>query len=291
METNLRQSEAKIFTEGIVAEKNLQEVVEEGVKKIKGTVTVKTSDVNFVKFNVNVAEKTKNGAENRVYPGIVTVMNEYKSIADVGEEAADLVKVSGDINPFRNQNSGEEVISYKTNFFKRLRADEEYNPHAEFSVELFISAMVPEMNAEGETGRLLVKGWMPTYNGIEPLALVVESDLVADIEAAFEPGQTVKFYGDVVNNRIVKTREIPVAIGKPRIETKTTYINDLVITGATTPYEEGISEEKPYDADVIKAAIQERENRIKEEQNKKNNKSAATTAKPSGAAHGRTIGW
>ena len=100
METNLRQSEAKIFTEGIVAEKNLQEVVEEGVKKIKGTVTVKTSDVNFVKFNVNVAEKTKNGAENRVYPGIVTVMNEYKSIADVGEEAADLVKVSGDINPF-----------------------------------------------------------------------------------------------------------------------------------------------------------------------------------------------
>ena len=151
--------------------------------------------------------------------------------------------------------------------------------------------MVPEMNAEGETGRLLVKGWMPTYNGIEPLALVVESDLVADIEAAFEPGQTVKFYGDVVNNRIVKTREIPVAIGKPRIETKTTYINDLVITGATTPYEEGISEEKPYDADVIKAAIQERENRIKEEQNKKNNKSAATTAKPSGAAHGRTIGW
>ena len=83
-ETNLRQANAKAFVHGVVSEKDLKVVTEEGKNKITGHLTVKTSDVNFIKFNVNVNEKTKNNTDNKTYAGIQTVMNEYKSIAEVG---------------------------------------------------------------------------------------------------------------------------------------------------------------------------------------------------------------
>ena len=215
-ETNLRQANAKAFVEGVVSEKDLKVVTEEGKNKITGHLTVKTSDVNFIKFNVNVNEKTKNNTDNKTYAGIQTVMNEYKSIAEVGEEEATRVKVSGDISPFTGKN-GEKIVSYKSNFFNRLKADEELEPKAEFSIELFISGINPEIDAEGvETGRTIVSGWMPTYNGIEPIDLVAEGEVAQAVDSGFEVGQTVEFYGEIINNRIETVTEIPVKIGKPR---------------------------------------------------------------------------
>ena len=292
-DTNLRQAKAKINVMGIVSENNLKEVVENGAKRIEGSITVKTSDVNFIKYNVRVSEKTNQGADNKAYPGLATVMNTYKAISEVGEAEADKVKVSGDINLYRNKSTGEEIVSYKSNFFNRLRAEEEFNPHAEFDIELFISAIVPEMDREGEeTGRILVKGWVPTYNGIEPIVLVAndEEGIASAIDSTYEPGQTVNFWGEAVNNRVVVTKEIPVAIGKPRVETKTTYKNELVITGASEAYEEGVTGEKPYDKVVIEAAIQERNNQIEEEKNKEA-KPKTATQKPSAAAKGRSLGF
>lgn len=290
-QTNLRQGNAKIYVEGIVSEKDLKTVTEDNVTRIEGSITVKTSEVNFVTLNVRVNEKTKAGAENKTYAGIQTVMNEYKTIAEHGEAEADRIRVTADINPYRNKNSGEEIIGYKSNFFNRLKSTDEFDPKSEFSIEMFISSIIPEIENGDETGRIVVNGWLPTYNGIEPIKLVAEEDLAADIESAFEPGQTVEFYGEAVNNRITKTTTIPVAIGKPRTQTKTIYKNDLVITGASMPYEEGVSLEKPYEADTIKAAIQVREDKIKEDQEKAKNGVGKTTQKPSGAAHGRTLGF
>ena len=291
-ETNLRQANAKAFVEGVVSEKDLKVVTEEGKNKITGHLTVKTSDVNFIKFNVNVNEKTKNNTDNKTYAGIQTVMNEYKSIAEVGEEEATRVKVSGDISPFTGKN-GEKIVSYKSNFFNRLKADEELEPKAEFSIELFISGINPEIDAEGvETGRTIVSGWMPTYNGIEPIDLVAEGEVAQAIDAGFEVGQTVEFYGEIINNRIETVTEIPVKIGKPRKKVTVEIKNDLIITGASEAYEEGITPELPYEADTIQAAIQERANRLEEEKAKAQSGAKPTNnAKPSGAAHGRSLGF
>ena len=233
---------------------------------------------------------TKAGKENLAWAGIVTVMNEYKSIAAVGAEDADKVRVNGDINLYRSQN-GNDVVSYKSNFFSRVvEFDDTNTPCAEFEVEMFISSILPEMDKEGEeTGRLIVSGWVPTYNGIEPIKLIADEEVASAVDSTFEPGQTVTFYGNIVNSRVETITEIPVAIGKPRREVKVSYKNELVITGASEAYEEGVTPEKPYDAGTIKAAIQERENRIEEQKNKA--QSAPTTAKPSGKAHGRTLGF
>lgn len=291
-ETNLRQANAKAFVEGVVSEKDLKVVTEEGKNKITGHLTVKTSDVNFIKFNVNVNEKTKNNTDNKTYAGIQTVMNEYKSIAEVGEEEATRVKVSGDISPFTGKN-GEKIVSYKSNFFNRLKADEELEPKAEFSIELFISGINSEIDAEGvETGRTIVSGWMPTYNGIEPIDLVAEGEVAQAVDSGFEVGQTVEFYGEIINNRIETVTEIPVKIGKPRKKVTVEIKNDLIITGASEAYEEGITPELPYEADTIQAAIQERANKLEEEKAKAQSGAKATNnAKPSGAAHGRSLGF
>jgi hypothetical protein len=290
-ETNLRQSNMRVECVGIVSEKDLKVVTEEGATKIQGSLTVKTSDTNFVRFNVNVNEKTKAGADNKAFPGLKTVMEEYKSIAEAGEEEADRVRVNGDLNIYTGQNG--TIVGYKSNFFNRLKNPDDFEPKAEFSVEVFISSIAPEMNAEGEeTGRIVVNGWTATFAGVEPIKLVAEGDIASAVDSTFEPGQTVEFYGDVVNSRVEKVTEIPVAIGKPRRKVETSYKNELVITGASEAYEEGITPEKPYEAEVIKAAIQERQNRLEEAKAKAQSGQKNTGAtKPSGASKNRTLGF
>lgn len=287
-ETNLRQADAFIEAEGIVSEKDLKKENDNGQIIIKGSVTVKTSDVNFLRFSVYCAEKTKAGKDNPAYAGIETVMNEYKTIAEVGEEEADIVRVRGNIAPFAGRD-GKEVVGYRANFFNRVRPDN-HTPKAEFEVELFISAIVPEQVRNGEdieeSGRVIVKGWMPTYNGIEPVDLVASSELADAIESTFEPGQTAKFFGNAVNARIVTVEQTPTVIGPAQKKVKETYKNELVIVSATAPYEEDdVSTLAPYNRETIEAAKQERENALKERQQneaKKNN-----TGRPSAAASGR----
>lgn len=284
--TNLREADAKIFVEGLLAEKSLEVKTENGKAKIAGYLTLKTSDVNFVRIGVNVNEKTKNGADNKCYTGMKTVMNEYKSISEVGEEEADKLKVSGEINLYRDK-KGIDTIGFKSNFFNRVKVGEEYTPRGEFRVETYISNITPEVDKEGEkTGRMLVHGWVPTYNGIEPIKLVADEEIGRAIKNTFEIGETVEFYGDIINQRIETVTEIPVAIGKPRKKVTTEYKNAMLIHGASEAYEEGVTPEKPYEKETILAAIQERKNRIEEEKTK-----TQSSKKPSGAAHGRSLGF
>ena len=91
--TNLKQAEARINVTGIVSEKDLKMETVDGKTKITGTVTVKTNDTNFIRFRVNAAEKTKVGGDNPAFTGLKTVMDEYKTIAEVGEDEADKVHV------------------------------------------------------------------------------------------------------------------------------------------------------------------------------------------------------
>lgn len=293
-ETNLRQAETNVTVEGLVSEMNLEEKKDNnGVNVITGSVTIKTSDVNFVRLSVYSKEKKNDGTENSVYPGIKTVMTEYKTIANDGEDVADYVRVRGQLNLYHNTQRGTDDVSYRASFFTRMPRKDEYDdfdgtgPHAEFDVEMFVNSVVPETGRDGdETGRLMIKGWVPSYNGIDPLTLVAGEDIADAVDNLIAPGQTVKFFGELVNNRIETKVEIPVVIGKPKIEKRVSYKNELLITGVEEPYEEG-GTVKPYKAEVIKAAIQERNNDIESKKNETGIKKGNT--KPSGAARGRSL--
>ena len=296
-QTNLRQADAKVTVAGIVSDKKLEMKTENGVRTIEGTITIKTSDTNFVQMRVRCADKKKDGTENKTFTGVMTVMNEYKSIADNGADEADRVRTSGQINLFRSNNNGNEIVSYTSNFFNRIKPNQDYEPKAEFEVEMYIKTLVPEMNKDGEeTGRYKIVGWIPTFNGIEPLELFVPEELADVVSNTYEPKQTARFYGEIVQNVTYETIERPMAFGVKK-ETKANFINELVVTGGSPAYDAETEEEVvkggnqiPYNPDTIQAAIEERDRRIKEEQNKPKTNTANNT-KPSGASRGRTLGW
>ena len=296
-QTNLRQADAKVTVAGIVSDKKLEMKTENGVRTIEGTITIKTSDTNFVQMRVRCADKKKDGTENKTFTGVMTVMNEYKSIADNGADEADRVRTSGQINLFRNNNNGNEIVSYTSNFFNRIKPNQDYEPKAEFEVEMYIKTLVPEMNKDGEeTGRYKIVGWIPTFNGIEPLELFVPEELADVVSNTYEPKQTARFYGEIVQNVTYETIERPMAFGVKK-ETKANFINELVVTGGSPAYNAETEEEVvkggnqiPYNPDTIQAAIEERDRRIKEEQNKPKTNTTANN-KPSGAARGRQLGW
>lgn len=296
--TNLRQANTKATAVGLLTDKKLEIKTDPktGEKHIEGSVTVKTSDKNFVTFNVYSKEKKTDKTENKTYAGLVTVMNEFQSVADVGDDAADVIRVNGQLNPYRGQN-GNEIVGYRGSFFNRIRNKADVEPDATFEVEMFIQSITPEMgkDADGEmteTGRLRITGWVPTYNGIEPVDLIVPEDLADACENTYEPGQTVEFYGDIINNSIEETIEKPVAFGKPKKEVRRTYVNELIVTGGSDAYEDEEGDHVPYDADAIKGAIADRNAAIEEAKNKAKSGSTGNMSRgaaPSGRAHGRTL--
>lgn len=295
-QTNLRQADAKVTVAGIVSDKKLEMTTKDGVRTIEGTLTIKTADTNFVQMRVRCSDKKKDGSENKTFAGVMTVMNEYKSIADVGEDEADRVRTSGQINLFRSNNNGNEIVSYTSNFFNRIKANQEFEPKAEFEIEMYIKSLVPEMNKDGEeTGRYKIVGWIPTFNGIEPLDLIVPEELADQVSSIYEPKQTARFYGNIVQNVTYETIERPMAFGVKK-ESKANFINELVVTGGSPVYDATDKDEVveggnqiPYDPTVIQAAIDERDRLIKEGQNKP--KTNTNNAKPSGASRGRQLGW
>ena len=298
METNLRQADAKVTVIGIVSDKKLEMKTENGVRTIEGTITIKTDDTNFVQMRVRCADKKKDGANNKTFAGVMTVMNEYKSIADDGADEADRVRASGQINLFRSNQNGNEIINYTSNFFSRVKNTQNVEPKAEFEVEMYIEKLVPEVNKDGEeTGRYKICGWVPTYNGIEPLTLFVPQELADVVSDIYQPRQTARFYGNIIQNITYETKEIPMAFGV-KTKNESNFINELVVTGGSPVYDAETEDEVvkggnqiPYNPDTIQAAINERQRLIDEGQNKSKTNTTTTNNKPSGATRGRTLGW
>ena len=279
-ETHLRQAQLNASIEGIVSENNLELTSENGVDHIKGNLIVQTSDVNFITVNANQYSKKKKNDKftdevNKVFAGLKTVMEQYKSIAKYGRDEATKVRVQGDINLYGYYGRDgvlHEGIGYKSSFFNRVKEDE-YEPHATYTAEMYIESMYPEVDREGEeTGRLIVKGWSPTYSGIGKIEMIAPNDIAGDVADAYSKGETVTFDGEIVNSKVVTEKVIPRKIGKPKKEIHTKYKNELIITGASDAAPEG----KAYDSDAIQLAIQEYKNYLEETKNRSANSSSGS---------------
>lgn len=285
--TDLRQADAFVTVEGILSEKKLEEVTsEDGKRTIKGSVVVKVDDTNFITLNVWVNELTSKGVTNNAFAGMQTVMNEYQSIAEVGEEAATRIFCKrGQLQP--NTYVGKEDlmvhtgVRYSASYLTRVAPDK-CSPRAEFGVEGFINTMLEEMDNEGQpTGRIKMGLYVPTYRGVEPLEVIVPEEIASDFDSAFERGQTTKIYGDILNCTIIKEREIKLVVGGVRKEQDKSYVNELRATGAEAAYEDG----REYDIEAIQKALVERDLRIKKDKEdatakKKGGTATASTGRP-----------
>ena len=287
--TNLKQAENKVECTGYLAEKDIHPVKDSnGRDALEGYVSIKTDDTNQIRFNIRVLAKKNDGTPNPAYENISKFNDDAKSIAEVGAEAASKVEVrAGQLNPYHSTQSNSDVLGYRTSFIGVVRS-ENFEPKAQATVELFVQNVLPEMDKNGEeTGRALVKGVLVTYNGVEPLTLTVGKDMADEVlSGAIETGQTFEFFADIVNSRVEKKKEIPVRLGKPRIERTFIYTNELILTGCSEPYDD----DRAYDRDAIKLALNERNDRIKANANKPKG-NAGGQSKPSGAASGRVATW
>lgn len=301
METNLRQAENKIVAEGYLAEKNLELKKIDGVDNISGSIVLQTSEDNFVTFKYGASELRKDKKPNGNYSGVLTVYEQYKSIAEAGKEECDKVRVTkGQLNPYvmvvpKSGEKREINAAYRTNFVNRLKTNDNFEPKATFEVELFVNAIVPEMKqgADGEfeeTGRMIVIGFMPTFSGIEKLELIAPNDgelnwaeLISD---NYQVGMTGKFYGSLVNKQEEIIKYVPLLGGAVKEEKETKYKNELLITGASDPYVEG--DINAYNPETIKAALAEKEIELAKRVEEAKNGTTAATPK-STATSGRTM--
>lgn len=281
----LRQAEALVNVEGILSEKKLEKAVDsEGKEIIRGSLKIKENDTNFITLNVYVNRYTKDGKENNAYAGMVTVMDEYQSIAEVGEEAATRVRCGkGALKPntYVDKRTGDVKtnVRYDATYVSRVDDLTKYEPKAKFEVEGYIVSMIPEVKKDEETGRLIVNILVPTYNGIEPMVITVGDDLASEFEGMFEPGQTARFFGILKNNVIVEEKVIKMALGKSEIKKSYDYVDERFLTGAQDPYEE----EQAYSAEAIKKAMADREMKLENDKKKvaeakQNANKAAVTA-------------
>ena len=283
MSTNLSKSDTKIKVVGILADKNLEQITDKnGNAGVRGSVSIKVDDLNTIRFKVYVGQKTNKGVENKAWAGIQTVLNEYKSIPEVGIDAADKVVVSsGTFDTYKNQN-GADVTTYSSNFFSRVNGN--FVPERTFQAECFIKAKSWEVDSEGnETGRLKIKAISPTFNGINILDLIApkETDtnpnFANEADGLFEIGNTYKINGEIVNSRVEKT--VKAALGTLKGETE--YKNELIVVGSSSAYDE----EKAYDAEAIKLAIQNYEDTQAQRQSSK--EKIPSESKPSAEKMGR----
>lgn len=277
----LREATNNTFIEGLVADIRIEEKEYDGKKSISGEIDIKVSDDSTHTIKVFSNKINKKGTESGLYKGIQTIMNEYKSIEKHGIDEADKVRIdAGQIG--RNDYYGEDGMlrsfpQLKANFINRIQSNDTFEPKAEFSLEMYIFSVNEEKDKEeNETGRLLIKGYVPVYEGkVIPFDLVVGEDNASYVSSTYEKGQTATFYGDIVNRMVITKTEVKVGFGKPKEDVKRFSIREYVVNSATDPLDGDDEDSQAYDPKAIKKAVEAREKYLLELKDKKKNKPTA----------------
>ena len=293
----LESKENSVKIEGILSEIDLEagSYVKDGktIEKIGGSIKVRVTQVlNGKEIELDIPvfmfsnKLTNKGTPNPAYTSIERVMNEYKSIAAVGIDAADRVRITG-ANIRMNEYYGQtgSLNSYpriNASFVTKITDLTKYAPEASFSAIFAIGSMGYETDKDGVEiqDRYKIRGIMPQYGGsVDVIDFYATNPNVIDaVSSYWEQGDTVKINGKL--NFSSKTEEtvVQVDFGEPRVERKTVSVSELIITGGSqTPLEGDFA----FDMDEIQTALEARQARLAELKAKakaKENKAAPKSA-------------
>ncbi|TPF18067.1 hypothetical protein [Priestia megaterium] len=264
-QTTIRQGENTVEITGVLAENRLEYYTSQSKKNfIRGQFDIKTGEDEIHTVRVFSSELKKDGTPSAGYKGFETVMNEYKSIQDVGEEEATKVMVRSGTLEMNDYKGGDGMIrsfpQISTFSVTRPKNGANLEPKAELTIEGYIQSISAETDREGEeTGRIKLKLVVALYGGaVAPFEFIAPAgDIAEHIDENWEVGQTVTVYADIINRVETKVIKQEVSFGKPKERTVTNSTREYVITGGSDPYEE--DDQKAYSAEVIKKALAERE--------------------------------
>lgn len=259
-----------------------------GQEYVAGRVTIETGPDNLIPVEFYQNKLTKAGSANSVYKGIITMSEEFKTIAKDGRDAADFVSINvGQLgeNSFYSQ-SGALIREFKINspFFNRKANGEEEN---QFIVSGIVMNMVDEVKSDLPTGRLLIDLLAIGYgNRGDLLRLVVENEQgVEYMKRSLAVGDETKFAGEVIiaETRTEKIEEV--AFGSPIVQHDVRIEKKLVVTSATPPKPSSVPEDE---LQTILAAREGRLAKAKADAEAKNT-SNNNTSKPGSAATNRNF--
>ena len=293
----LESKENSVKIEGILSEIDLEagSYVKDGktVEKIGGSIKVRVNQMlNGEETELDIPvfmfanKMTNKGTPNPAYASIERVMNEYSSIAAVGMDAADRVRITGAnirMNEYYGQNGN--LNSYpriNASFVTKITDMSKYAPEATFSAIFAIGNMAYETDKDGVevSNRFKIRGIMPQYGGaVDVIDFFATTPNVIDaVSSYWEQGDTVKVNGKLNFTSRTEETVTQVDFGEPRIEKKTISVSELIITGGSqTPLDGDFA----FDSDEIKAALEARQARLaelKEKQKQKDSKSAPKAA-------------
>lgn len=289
----LQSKENQVRIEGILSEIDITQATFTKNGKVneclRGTLKIQVAiddEVLEIPVQMFASATKKDGQPNPAYASLMTVKNEYISIAAGGIDKADRVLITGaslNMNEYYNANGA--FVSFpriQGSFIKRVKK-EEFKPEASFGAIFTVGSITPEVDREGvETGRLIIKGILPQYGGtVDVIPFYAKTPSVVEaIKNYWDEGDTVKAVGKLNFTSTTETITVEVDFGEPTTQTKTTNISELLIIGGSSSPLDG---DNAFDQDEIKQALAERkaaleEKKIQAEKKKKADGAPAATA-------------
>lgn len=216
---------------------------------ITGKIIVRTKDGSEIETDAFAKRYTTTGAESKLFSGLVTVANEHKSVEKVGEEEADVIRVTGagfNATDYKSKKDGQvkTINGVRASFFNRLEAKEIENTpqEAKFEVTGMITKIEDKLSKGNPTGDKIVtidvvektegKDGKPDRYALAPVKLVVDKSMAtAFIGAGFMVGQPANLCGKILNIETKTEQVIKRDFGDDEVRVFTNYEKKNLITG------------------------------------------------------------
>jgi hypothetical protein len=248
-QTELRQLQNSVEVVGTLKTKELEvKTSKAGNKYMSGKLVVVSKVDN--KINEQVI-KVFIMASTKLFKGIETVMNEYKTIDTHGDQA-DRIKVSGELKLneyYNNQGNLVQFNEIKGVFFNRLDADNDQPDKAIASIETIVESFVEKLDKDQlPTGEYIVNGFTVAWGNdvIELKNTIIGPELAQAFMNLYQPGSTGRLSYKLNNyveieEKIEEVPQVPThgfgstdTVDQSNVIKK--YTNNIEIIGGDMPF-------------------------------------------------------
>ncbi|MDG0860398.1 hypothetical protein [Staphylococcus equorum] len=207
---------------------------------------------------------------SKLFKGIQTVSEEYKSIEDVGKDNATRLKVTGNLTLNEYQNKDGKLIQFNEVqgvFYNRIE-DQTIEDKAIADIEVVIDGFEDIMDSDQlPTGTKKVKGFTVGWNNsiIELVKAEIGEELAEPMENLYSPGSTGRLTFQVnnfveVEQQIVEQPSHGFGSTQTVEQVSKNYTNNIEIIGGDVPF----LGTKEYTQEEIEKAKQVRQLKLQE---------------------------
>jgi hypothetical protein len=222
-------------------------LTKKNVNYVSGTIKIETGPDNIIPVEFFAQEINSKGTASPLYKSLLTVKDEYKSIAADGREAADTIVVeSAKLTENLYSPEGETIrrgFKINSSFFNRKKVDVNVN---RFTVEGEVVVITDEIKADVPTGSVIVELLITDFNkNAHVVSFYVDQPKSAEyVKNTFSIGDQVKVVGKIIISEedIVKVEKA--AFGDDIEQHTKRVTRRLVIESSSAPVASTITNEE-----------------------------------------------